>query len=130
MVYVASAISDLVLKSSLIVSGTGGIGKTCLVGRIASGKFLGEGDYIPTLFDNTHLKYTSSSGQEILLEIYEAHSREEYDRLRPLSYTTASLVLICYPCAVKRNTKRHDDREDIWAKTEEVVRILLILFSA
>ncbi|XP_040463930.1 rho-related GTP-binding protein RhoD isoform X3 [Falco naumanni] len=56
-----------------VVVGDGGCGKTCLLVSFARGDF--PKVYVPTVFE----KYT-----------------EDYDRLRPLSYSDANVVLICF----------------------------------
>ncbi len=94
--------------------------------RFDHGDFLGAKEYLPTIYDSLFVKCKPSNGVEEVLEIelFEAHSREEYDRLRPLSYTMTDLVLICYPCAVPRSGRLHafEIRDDILQKTEEIVR--------
>jgi GTPase SAR1 family protein len=90
--------------------------------RIVKSAFPGGDDYLPTLWDNAYLKFNSRQNKEFLLELYEAHSREEYDRLRPLSYLAAHFVIICYPCAVPKGTEKFTNRDDSLTKTEEIVR--------
>ncbi|XP_004690778.1 PREDICTED: rho-related GTP-binding protein RhoF, partial [Condylura cristata] len=73
--------------------GDGGCGKTSLLMAHSQGVFPER--YVPTVFE----KYTASvmvDSQEVTLNLYDTAGQEDYDRLRPLSYQGAQLVLICY----------------------------------
>ncbi|XP_029426984.1 rho-related GTP-binding protein RhoF isoform X2 [Rhinatrema bivittatum] len=51
--------------------------------------------YAPSVFE----KYTSSIAfgkKEVVLHLYDTAGQDDYDRLRPLSYQSAHVVLICY----------------------------------
>nr|XP_028565132.1 rho-related GTP-binding protein RhoF isoform X2 [Podarcis muralis]XP_028565133.1 rho-related GTP-binding protein RhoF isoform X2 [Podarcis muralis] len=51
--------------------------------------------YAPSVFE----KYTTSitlGKKEVLLHLYDTAGQEDYDRLRPLSYQSTNVVLICY----------------------------------
>ncbi|XP_036833303.1 rho-related GTP-binding protein RhoF isoform X3 [Oncorhynchus mykiss] len=51
--------------------------------------------YAPSVFEKyvTTVKY---GGKEIRLNLYDTAGQDDYDRLRPLSYQNANLVLVCY----------------------------------
>uniref|UniRef100_A0A8C4SDX0 Rho-related GTP-binding protein RhoF-like n=1 Tax=Erpetoichthys calabaricus TaxID=27687 RepID=A0A8C4SDX0_ERPCA len=76
-----------------VIVGDGGSGKTSLLVTFARGEFLE--DYIPTVFERYTANVTSGS-QKAEVHLWDTAGQEEYDRLRPLSYTGANVVLICY----------------------------------
>uniref|UniRef100_A0A6I8NDK0 Ras homolog family member D n=1 Tax=Ornithorhynchus anatinus TaxID=9258 RepID=A0A6I8NDK0_ORNAN len=52
-------------------------------------------EYVPTAFD----KYSTPvqlEGRPVLLELWDTAGQEDYDRLRPLSYADAKVLLLCY----------------------------------
>ncbi|CAI5797120.1 rho-related GTP-binding [Podarcis lilfordi] len=77
----------------VVVVGDGGCGKTSLLLVFAEGAFPEQ--YAPSVFE----KYTTSitlGKKEVLLHLYDTAGQEDYDRLRPLSYQSTNVVLICY----------------------------------
>eukprot|EP01114_Cavostelium_apophysatum_P003885 TRINITY_DN14025_c0_g1_i1.p1 TRINITY_DN14025_c0_g1~~TRINITY_DN14025_c0_g1_i1.p1 ORF type:complete len:271 (+),score=87.12 TRINITY_DN14025_c0_g1_i1:233-1045(+) len=80
-------------RVKLVVVGDGAVGKTSLLIRFATGEFPNE--YVPTVFEN----YTAQMKREqdvILLHLWDTAGQEDYDRLRPLSYPGADVVLLCF----------------------------------
>jgi len=80
-------------RLKLVVVGDGAVGKTSLLISYATGKFPTE--YVPTVFEN----YTAQmkfKGQPVLLSLWDTAGQEDYDRLRPLSYPGADIVLLCF----------------------------------
>lgn len=77
----------------LVVIGDGAVGKTCLLISYANNKF--PDDYIPTVFDNYVVNLTAGD-KSIELGLWDTAGQEEYDRLRPLSYSNANVFLICF----------------------------------
>ncbi|KAL7718204.1 Rho-related protein racC [Entamoeba marina] len=77
----------------LVVVGDGAVGKTCLLISYSIKKF--PEDYIPTVFDNYVVTLTAGNRQ-IQLALWDTAGQEEYDQLRPLSYSSASIFLICF----------------------------------
>jgi len=80
-------------RVKLVVVGDGAVGKTSLLIRFATGEFPTE--YLPTVFEN----YTAQLKREtetILLHLWDTAGQEDYDRLRPLSYPGADVVLLCF----------------------------------
>ncbi|KAG7480624.1 hypothetical protein MATL_G00058200 [Megalops atlanticus] len=77
----------------IVIVGDGGCGKTSLLMVYAKGDFPEK--YAPSVFEKyfTTVRYR---GREIGLNLYDTAGQEDYDRLRPLSYQNANLVLICY----------------------------------
>ncbi|XP_053924878.1 rho-related GTP-binding protein RhoD isoform X1 [Cuculus canorus] len=76
-----------------VIVGDGGCGKTSLLVAFARGDF--PKVYVPTVFE----KYTASlevGGKTVTIHLWDTAGQEDYDRLRPLSYSDANVVLICF----------------------------------
>ncbi|NXL38798.1 RHOF protein, partial [Glaucidium brasilianum] len=76
-----------------VVVGDGGCGKTSLLMAFARGDF--PKVYVPTVFE----KYTASvhvGGKLMKIHLWDTAGQEDYDRLRPLSYSETNVVLICF----------------------------------
>ncbi|NXG60821.1 RHOD protein, partial [Hemiprocne comata] len=76
-----------------VVVGDGGCGKTSLLVAFARGDF--PKVYVPTVFE----KYTATlqaGGKPVTVHLWDTAGQEDYDRLRPLSYSDANVVLICF----------------------------------
>ncbi|XP_058876572.1 rho-related GTP-binding protein RhoF-like isoform X1 [Acipenser ruthenus] len=76
-----------------VIVGDGGCGKTSLLMVFVKGDF--PEAYVPTVFD----RYTASitvDNKQTEINLWDTAGQEDYDRLRPLSYTGANVVLICY----------------------------------
>eukprot|EP00005_Dracoamoeba_jomungandri_P009882 CAMPEP_0174276202 /NCGR_PEP_ID=MMETSP0439-20130205/60252_1 /TAXON_ID=0 /ORGANISM="Stereomyxa ramosa, Strain Chinc5" /LENGTH=198 /DNA_ID=CAMNT_0015368399 /DNA_START=124 /DNA_END=720 /DNA_ORIENTATION=- len=84
---------DDIRKIKLVVVGDGAVGKTCLLIGYSSNEI--PKDYIPTVFDNYVVNLTAG-GETVELALYDTAGQEEYDRLRPLSYSNADVLLICF----------------------------------
>lgn len=107
------------VKRKLVVVGDGGCGKTCLLITYYENRFpevpffsslwslclhllivyrffaLDTQAYIPTVFQNyvTTIKF---EGKIVELALWDTAGQEEYDRLRPLSYPDADILLVCF----------------------------------
>ena len=51
--------------------------------------------HLPTVFETTSANLTVD-GKVFELTLWDTAGQEEYDRLRPLSYQKADVVLVCY----------------------------------
>jgi len=81
-------------RVKLVVVGDGAVGKTSLLIRFATGEFPNE--YVPTVFENYTSQMKRDNGELILLHLWDTAGQEDYDRLRPLSYPGADILLLCF----------------------------------
>ncbi|CAK6449786.1 unnamed protein product [Pipistrellus nathusii] len=77
----------------VVLVGDGGCGKTSLLMVFAAGDF--PESYTPTVFErfNVNMK---TQGKPVKLQIWDTAGQVDYDRLRPLFYPDASVVLLCF----------------------------------
>jgi small GTP-binding protein len=52
-------------------------------------------DYVPTVFEN-YTTHKTHRDTDILLQLWDTAGQEEFDRLRPISYPGADVVLLCF----------------------------------
>lgn len=81
------------IDRKLVVVGDGNCGKTCLLVTYCSDSF--PDVYVPTVFE-TYSKFVESNHQRVRLSLWDTAGEEDYDRLRPLSYGQANVVLMCF----------------------------------
>ena len=80
----------------IVVVGEHGVGKTSLLTRFCSGQW--SEDYMPSMFDPPSLR-RDVDGKPVMLSLWDTAGETDYDRLRPLSYPQADVVLVCLPTA-------------------------------
>lgn len=82
------------VKVKLVVVGDCGCGKTTLIKRYVNGTYTDS--YTATGFDTYTTTYTVSSTYKINMSIWDTSGDPGYDRVRPVSYTDADLVIVCF----------------------------------
>ncbi|ORX36171.1 ras family-domain-containing protein [Kockovaella imperatae] len=81
------------IRRKLVIVGDGAAGKTSLLNVFAIGHF--PEAYEPTVFDN-YVTEIELDGKPIQLALWDTAGQEEYERLRPLSYSKAHVILIAF----------------------------------
>ncbi|KAF7669393.1 hypothetical protein LDENG_00193120 [Lucifuga dentata] len=76
-----------------VLVGDGAVGKTSLVVSYTTNGYPTE--YIPTAFDNFSA-VVSVDGQPVKLQLCDTAGQDEFDKLRPLCYTSADVFLLCF----------------------------------
>ena len=79
------------IKRKLVIIGDGACGKTSLLYVFTLGKFPEE--YHPTVFEN-YVTDCRVDGIKVLLGLWDTAGQEEYERLRPFSYSKADIIII------------------------------------
>ncbi|EXX51634.1 putative Rho GTPase Rho 2 [Rhizophagus irregularis] len=82
-----------VIRRKLVIVGDGACGKTSLLSVFTLGYFPKE--YEPTVFEN-HVTDLKIDGKPVQLALWDTAGQEEYERLRPLSYSKAHVILIAF----------------------------------
>ncbi len=84
-------------RVQLVVVGDHAVGKTCLLLAYLSKAF--PTDYVPTLMDDLSLVNVKLDDEDVTLDLWDTAGADKYDRVRPLSYPGASVVLFCFSVA-------------------------------
>ncbi|KAM9220415.1 rho-related GTP-binding protein RhoD [Dugong dugon] len=82
-----------VQSAKVVLVGDGGCGKTSLLMVFAEGDF--PENYTPTVFERYNVNL-QIKGKPVHLQIWDTAGQEDYDRLRPLFYPDASVLLLCF----------------------------------
>ncbi|KAI0297181.1 rho small monomeric GTPase [Russula brevipes] len=85
--------SQNALRRKLVIVGDGACGKTSLLCSFALGEFPKE--YQPTIFEN-YVAEIRLDGKAVQLALWDTAGQEEYERLRPLSYSKSHVILIAF----------------------------------
>ncbi|KAK0064188.1 ras-like GTP-binding protein Rho1, partial [Biomphalaria pfeifferi] len=89
------SVMTTLIRKKLVVVGDGACGKTCLLVVFSKDEF--PGVYIPTVFEN-YVADIVVDNKTVELALWDTAGQEDYDKLRPLSYSDASVILMCYSC--------------------------------
>lgn len=81
------------IKKKVVIVGDGESGKTCLL-RVFFEDIFPE-VYVPTVFDN-YSTTIQVDGKTVELDLWDTAGQDDYDRLRPLSYGNADVIIVCY----------------------------------
>ncbi|XP_037546542.1 ras homolog family member Ua [Nematolebias whitei] len=76
-----------------VLVGDGAVGKTSLVVSYTTNGYPTE--YVPTAFDNFSA-VVSVDGQPVKLQLCDTAGQDEFDKLRPLCYTSADVFMLCF----------------------------------
>jgi len=101
------------IRRKLVIVGDGACGKTSLLCVFAMGEF--PKDYEPTIFEN-YVAEIRLDGKPVQLALWDTAGQEEYERLRPLSYSKAHVILIAFAIDTP------DSLENVTVKWIEEVR--------
>ncbi|NP_001316918.1 rho-related GTP-binding protein RhoD isoform 2 [Mus musculus] len=77
----------------VVLVGDGGCGKTSLMMVFAKGAF--PESYSPTVFERYNATL-QMKGKPVHLQIWDTAGQDDYDRLRPLFYPDANVLLLCF----------------------------------
>ncbi|QLL33775.1 hypothetical protein HG536_0F01000 [Torulaspora globosa] len=102
-----TAMADKHLK--IVVVGDRGVGKTCLLISYVQRQF--PTGYVPTVFENYVTKVEGPKKKIIELALWDTGGQEEYNRLRPLSYSEVDILMVCYSVGSKASLQ---NVEDLW----------------
>jgi Rho family protein len=97
----------------LVIVGDGACGKTSLLCSFALGEFPKE--YHPTVFEN-YVAEIRLDEKPVQLALWDTAGQEEYERLRPMSYSKSHVILIAFALDTP------DSLENVSTKWNEEVR--------
>jgi len=80
-----------VIRRKLVIIGDGACGKTSLLSVFTLGYF--PKHYVPTVFEN-YVTDCRVDGKSVQLALWDTAGQEDYERLRPLAYSKAHVLLI------------------------------------
>ncbi|KAH9915920.1 ras-domain-containing protein [Epithele typhae] len=100
------------IRRKLVIVGDGACGKTSLLCSFALGEFPKE--YV-TIFEN-YVAEIRLDGKAIQLALWDTAGQEEYERLRPMSYSQSHVILIAFAIDTP------DSLENVTVKWIEEVR--------
>jgi small GTP-binding protein len=105
--------SQNTIRRKLVIVGDGACGKTSLLCSFALGEFPKE--YQPTIFEN-YVAEIRLDGKPVQLALWDTAGQEEYERLRPMSYSKSHVILIAF------GIDTPDSLENVTVKWIEEVR--------
>lgn len=91
----------------IVAVGDGAVGKTSLLMVLKNEPFPER--YVPTIFEN-YTQDATLNGSPYKLHIWDTAGQDEYDRLRPLSYSGANAILLCFALDSKQSFANLSER--------------------
>ncbi|KAL3469541.1 P-loop containing nucleoside triphosphate hydrolase protein [Aspergillus californicus] len=82
-----------VMRRKLVIIGDGACGKTSLLSVFTLGYF--PTHYVPTVFES-YVTDCRVDGRSVQLALWDTAGQEDYERLRPLAYSKAHVILVGY----------------------------------
>ncbi|KAH3758614.1 Rho GTPase [Pelomyxa schiedti] len=109
----------------VMVIGDSNVGKTCLLISYTTNSFPGE--YVPTVFDNYNANAVVD-GYPIAFGLWDTSGADDYDSLRPLSYTGTDVFVICFSIIDSQSVARVTSKwyPEIQSHTTPVPPIVLV----
>ncbi|KAF2665521.1 GTP-binding protein RHO-1 protein-like protein [Microthyrium microscopicum] len=104
---------DDIMRRKLVIIGDGACGKTSLLSVFTLGYFPTR--YTPTVFEN-YVTDCRVDGKQVQLALWDTAGQEDYERLRPLAYAKAHVILIGF------SVDSPDSFENVKAKWAEEAR--------
>ncbi|KAF9047386.1 ras-domain-containing protein [Panaeolus papilionaceus] len=104
--------SQTPIRRKLVIVGDGACGKTSLLCAFALGEF--PKDYVP-VFDN-YVAEIRLDEKPVQLALWDTAGQEEYERLRPMSYSKSHVILIAFALDTP------DSLDNVTTKWNEEVR--------
>ncbi|KAJ7702946.1 ras family-domain-containing protein [Mycena olivaceomarginata] len=101
------------IRRKLVIVGDGACGKTSLLCSFALGEF--PRDYVRSVFDN-YVAEIRLDDKPVQLALWDTAGQEEYERLRPMSYSKSHVILIAFAIDTP------DSLENVQTKWIEEVR--------
>ncbi|QPG98926.1 Rho GTPase [Epichloe festucae Fl1] len=92
----ANSNSQNVIRRKLVIIGDGACGKTSLLSVFTLGYFptpTNASRKIPTVFEN-YVTDCRVDGKSVQLALWDTAGQEDYERLRPLAYSKAHVILV------------------------------------
>lgn len=77
----------------IVVVGDRSVGKTCMVISYGTSKF--PANQPPTVLE-AYKGNTKYEGREVQLDIFDTAGHEDFQRMRPISYNKADVIIICF----------------------------------
>ena len=98
---------DLCYGLKIVIVGDGAVGKTSFFTRYTENGFTD--NYNPTIFDNFYVE-VAFEDKSVACSLWDTAGQEDYDRLRPLSYTTTDLFIYCFSMVDKDSLKNIEEK--------------------
>lgn len=98
----------VVPRCKIVAVGDGAVGKTSLLQRYAYNEY--DDTYIQTIFDNWETE-VDVNGKPVKLDLWDTAGQEEYDRIRPISYTNTNIFLLSFSLVDPATLK---NAEQVW----------------